>query len=91
MLRKRWLLIAFASISVASPVLACNGEACQDISIKTDGKGCVLVQNRGMRAVKVKLGFVSFTVRGGETFYPKDTGGTCLTGYVGSGSATYAN
>jgi len=90
MVRKLCLLV-FASITVTSSVLACDGEACKDIAIKTDPKGCVLVQNRGMRAIRVKLGFVGITVRGGETVYPKDTGGGCLARYLGSESATYTN
>jgi hypothetical protein len=39
MLRKLWLVVVFASIAVTSSVLACDGEACQDIAIKTDAKG----------------------------------------------------
>ena len=91
MLRTLWLLVGFASIVITRSALACNGEACNDISIKTDGKGCVFVTNRGMRGIKVKLGPVGFTVRGGETFFPKDVAGGCLMRYLGSESASYTN
>jgi len=91
MLRKLWLLVAFASIAVTNSALACNGEACNDISVKTDGKGCIFVTNRGMRGIKVRLGAVGFTVRGGETFFPKDIAGGCLMGFFGSENASYTS